>query len=116
MENQIDWKEVRRRIQETPIVVKPKHVKRPNRSPESIERRRASGRIRSKRRYWNHREECLRWQREWEKANPEKVKAKRKRCYEKHKTDPEWMERKRARQREYKRRKKLERLCYNKAG
>ena len=116
MADEIDWAKLRARLRETPIVVKPKHVKHPNRSPESLEKRREGARARCKKHYWANREECLRLQKEWEKANPEKVKAKRKRCYEKHKTDPEWMERKRARQREYKRRKKLERLCYNKAG
>lgn len=105
MSDAIDWVELRRRIALTPVIVPPKHVKRPNRSPESIERRRASGRIRSKKRYWNNREHCLFLQREWEKENPEKVKAKRKRYYENHKDDPEWMEHHRQKNREYKARK-----------
>lgn len=115
MTDTIDWKELRRRIAETPVIVPPKHVKRPNRSPESIEKRRASGRIRCKKRYWNNREHCLQLQREWEKAHPEKVKAKRKRYYEKHKNDPEWMEHHRQKNREYKARKRMEKSCYNAA-
>lgn len=106
MSDAIDWVELRRRIALTPVIVPPKRVKHPNRSPESIERRRASGRIRCKRRYWKNREHCLQLQREWEKAHPERVKAKRKRYYESHKNDPEWMERHRQKNREYKARRR----------
>ena len=115
MSDAIDWKEVRRRIQEKPLVVKPKHVRKPNRSPESIEKRKVGARARSKKYYWSHRDELLEKNRKWSKEHPDRIKAKKKRFYEKHKTDPEWLEKKRARQREYKRRKKLERLCYNAA-
>lgn len=115
MKDTIDWSEVRRRIQEKPIVFKPKHVRKPNRSPESVEKRKIGSRKRSKKYYWNHREELLEKNKQWAAEHPERIKAKKKRYYEKHKQDPEWLERKRARQREYKRRKKLEKLCYNAA-
>jgi len=103
----IDWAEVRRRIAETPISVPPKHVKRPNRSPESLERRKVKARERQKRHYWNHHDEMLAKYHKWEQENPDKVKAKRQRYYERLKQDPERLERKRQRNREYKRRKKL---------
>lgn len=90
--HEIDWGRLRERIQATPYIVKPKHVKHPNRSPESIERRRESARARTKKYYWDNREECLALQRAWEKAHPEKVKAKKKRFYDSHKNDPVWME------------------------
>lgn len=115
MSEQIDWQEVRKRIQQKPVIVPPKHVKHPNRSPESIEKRRAQSRKRSKEYRLKNPEKVHAAEKAWRTANPEKVKAKKKRFYEKHKTDPEWLEKKRARQREYKRRKKLERLCYNAA-
>ena len=106
MDEGINWASLRARIALTPVVVKPKHVKHPNRSPESLERRKEGARVRSKRYYWNNRDKELQRQREWEMANPDKVRDKRRRSYEKCKQDPEWLERKRARQREWKRRKK----------
>ena len=90
MADEIDWGKLRARLLETPIVVKPKHIKHPNRSPESQEKRKAGARARSKKRYWANREKCLRLQREWELDNPEKVKAKKHRYYEAHKDDPEF--------------------------
>ena len=102
MEDGIDWGRLRARLLETPIVVKPKHVKRPNRSPESLERRRVAARERSRKAYWEHREEHLAAQRAWEKANPEKVRAKRKRFYDAHKDDPDFKEKKALRNKAYK--------------
>ena len=75
MADDIDWAKLRARIAETPVVVKPKHIKHPNRSPESIEKRKIGARARNKKRYWANRDECLAENRAWEKANPEKVKA-----------------------------------------
>lgn len=106
----IDWKEVRRRIAETPISVPPKHVKRPNRSPESLELRRERARIRNKEYREEHKEQIREWYREWQRANPEKVREKKRRYYEKLKQDPERLERKRQRNREYKARKRHETL------
>ena len=106
MKDEIDWQLLRGKIAVTPVVIRPKHIKHPNRSKESEEKRKAGARARSKKHYWANREECLKQQRDWEKANPEKVKAKRKRYYDSHKDDPEFKERKNARNREYKRRKK----------
>lgn len=51
MADEIDWSKLRARLRETPIVVKPKHVKHPNRSPESLEKRR-EGASRAKRAAW----------------------------------------------------------------
>lgn len=105
MTDGIDWKLVRKRIAETPIVV----PKKP--SPEAQEKKRAKSRARWKKHYWSNREKCLELQKEWEKANPEKVKAKRKRYYDTHKDDPEFKERKNARNREYKKRKREEKAA-----
>lgn len=115
MSEEIDWNELRKRIQKSPVLVRPNHVKHPNRSPESIEKRKKRARERWVEYYHENSERCHARQKAWEQANPDKVKAKRKRFYEAHKNDPEWMEKKRAKNREYKRRKKLERLCYNAA-
>ena len=104
MADGIDWGRLRARLLETPYVVKPKHIKHPNRSPESLERRRVSARARSKKHYWENREECLAAQRAWEIANPDKVKAKKKRFYDAHKDDPVWMENHRRMNRETKQR------------
>lgn len=110
-EDAIDWKELRRRIAETPIIIPPKHIKRPNRSPESLEKRRKSSRERWKKFYYNNLEYCHERQKQWEHANPEKMKAKRSRYYAKLKLDPERLERKRQRNREYKARKRMEKLA-----
>lgn len=110
-EDAIDWNELRRRIAATPIIVPPKHIKRPNRSPESIAKRKERARVRWKEFYHENLEHCRERQRAWEHANPDKVRAKRKRSYEKMKLDPEWLERKRQRNREYKARKRMEKLA-----
>lgn len=107
MADEIDWARLRARIAETPVVVKPKYIKHPNRSQESLEKRRIGARIRNKNRYWANREECLASNRAWEKANPEKVKAKKKRFYDSHKNDPIWMENHRLKNRETKIRRKF---------
>ena len=104
----IDWSELHARICETPIVGRPKHIKHPNRSPESLERRKVRARERSRERYWANREECLRLQREWELANPDKVKAKKKRFYEAHKNDPVFKAKRAAQKKAYMARKKAE--------
>lgn len=106
--NTIDWSELHARICETPIVGRPKHIKHPNRSPKSFERRKVRARERSRERYWANREECLRLQREWEKANPEKVKAKKKRFYDAHKNDPVFKAKRAAQKKVYRERKKAE--------
>lgn len=111
MADEIDWAKLRARLIDTPVVIKPKHIPHPNRSPESLEKRREGARARSKKRYWADPEKCLRLQREWETANPEKVKAKRKRFYEAHKDDPEFKERRSVQQKKYRERKKAERLA-----
>lgn len=111
MKDGIDWQLLRGKIAATPVAIHPKHIKHPNRSKESEEKRKAGARARSKKRYWSNREKCLELQREWEKANPEKVKAKRKRYYDNHKDDPEFKERKNARNREYKKRKREEKAA-----
>lgn len=59
--------------------------------------------------YHENPEHCHEWQKKWEAANQDKVKAKRQRCYEKLKQDPVRLERKRQRNREYKARKRIER-------
>ena len=100
----IDWKEVRRRIAETPLIVPS------GPTPEATERRRSRARDRWRKHYYANLEHCHERQKDWEAANPDKVKAKRHRCYEKMKQDPERLERKRRRNREYKARKRLEKL------
>jgi len=102
----IDWAEVRRRIAETPISVPPKHVKRPNRSPESLERRKERARLWNKEYRKEHKDQIREWYREWQRDNPEKVREKKRRYYEKLKQDPERLERKRRQNREYKKRQK----------
>jgi len=106
--DKIDWAELRRRIAAVPIIIPPKHVKHPNRSPESIEKRRIRSRERSRKRYWTKRDEVIAYRKKWEQENPDKVKAKKKRFYEKHKLDPVWMENHRQKNREYKARKRAE--------
>lgn len=112
MADTIDWSKLRARLLETSYVVKPKHIKHPNRSPESLERRRVSARARSKKHYWENREECLRLQRAWEIANPEKVKAKKKRFYDAHKDDPVFKAKRAAQKKAYRARKKAEKMPY----
>jgi len=68
-------------------------------------------RARSKKRYWTKRDEVIAKRKEWEQKNPDKVKAKKKRFYEKHKLDPEWMEHHRQKNREYKARKRAEKAA-----
>lgn len=102
MEDKIDWRRLRSRIAETPIVVHPKHIKHPNRSPESLGRRKARARERAKERYRENPELHHARYKEWEKANPDKVKAKKKRFYDSHKNDPVWMDNHRRHNREYK--------------
>ena len=97
----IDWKEVRRRILLTPVAVPPVP------SRESLERKRAKDRARWNRFYHEHPGHCHGRQKAWEEANPDKVKAKRDRCYAKLKLDPARLERKRERQRQYRARRKL---------
>lgn len=111
MADEIDWAKLRARLLETPIVVKPKHIKRPNRSPESQEKRKEGARARSKKRYGADREKCLRLQREWELANPEKVKAKKHRYYEAHKNDPEFKAKRAAWKKAARERKRAEKLA-----
>lgn len=101
----IDWKEVRRRIAETPVIVPPGPTK------ESLERRHRRDRERWNRYYHEHPEHCHARQRAWELAHSEKVKDKRYRYYEKLKQDPERLERKRQRNREYKARKRLAKMA-----
>lgn len=112
----IDWIKLRQRIQETPIVVPVRHARRLNKSPEAAESHRAAARERWKRHYWENREHCLERQKAWELANPEKVKAKRKRSYKKHKDDPEFKAKKAAYNKAYKARKKMERLLAQRAA
>lgn len=101
----IDWKEVHRRIAETPVIVPP------GPSRKSIERRRRRDRERWNKYYHENTEHCHERQKEWEQANPDKVKAKRKRFYERHKLDPVWMENHRQKNREYKARKRAEKAA-----
>ena len=112
----IDWAKLHQRIQESPVIQPVRHIRKPNRSPESIERRAQRARERWKAFYWDHREHCLERQRAWELANPEKVKAKRKRSYEKYKDDPEFKAKKAQYSKLYKARKKQERLLAQKAA
>lgn len=107
MSEVIDWQEVRRRIAETPVVVPPHRVRKYKRTPEAIERRKVKSRERWRKFYHENLEYCHERQKAWEQANPDKIKAKRQRYYDKLKQDPERLERKRQRQREYKARLKL---------
>lgn len=109
MDYEIDWRRLRERLQDTPVIVPVKHVRKIHRSPESLEKRKVGARARSKKRYWENREQCLKVNREWERANPEKVKAKKHRYYEKHKNDPEFKHKKAEHNRMYKARKRAER-------
>ena len=95
METLIDWKELRRRIAMTPVIVPPAP------SEEALERKRKKDRDRWNLHYHNNLEHCHERQKAWEEANQEKVKAKRDRCYAKMKLDPVRMEKKRERQRRY---------------
>ena len=101
MADLIDWKELRRRIALTPVIVPPAP------SREALERKRKKDRDRWNNHYHDNLEHCHARQKAWEEKNPDKVKAKRDRCYAKMKLDPVRMERKRERQRQYKARKKL---------
>ena len=109
MDYEIDWRRLRERLQDTPVIVPVKHVRKIHRSPESLEKRKAGARARSKKRYWDNREQCLKANREWELANPDKVKAKKHRYYENHKNDPEFKRKKAEYNRMYKARKRAER-------
>lgn len=109
---EIDWQKLRQRISGGPIYPKTppkKEIKKPS-TPEEIETFRAKERARNKEYRDKNPEKVHAREKEWRKNNPEKVKAKKARFYEKHKTDPVWLEAKRKRQREYKLRKKLEKL------
>ena len=106
----VDWKKLRERIAETPVIMPRKHRRHRNASPEAVEARRADDRERWRRNYHAKPEQYHAMQKAWEDANPEKVKAKRKRFYDSHKNDPEWMENHRRKNREYKARKRAEKL------
>ena len=107
----IDWKKLRERIAEGPIypMVKdnPNKRKKPK-TLEEIEEYRAKERKRNKEYREKNPDKVHAMEKRWRHENPDKVKAKKKRFYEKHKQDPVWLEKKRARQRDYKRRKKLQ--------
>ena len=81
MIDSIDWKKLRARIQETPVVVKPKHIHHPNRSPESLAKRKERSKVRCREYYQEHKDELRAKYKEWAAANPDKVhpafKAKR---------------------------------------
>lgn len=113
-EEGIDWKKLRERIAEGPIypMVKdnPNKRKKPK-TPEEIEEYRAKERKRNKEYREKNPDKVHAREKRWRHENPDKVKAKKKRFYEKHKQDPVWLEAKRARQREYKRKKKLKQLA-----
>ena len=110
MDEQIDWTKLRARIASTPMPTSVKHIKKVEdvEDVDAVERRRAAARERSKKHYWANREHCIEVKKTWEAANPEKVKAKKKRYYDTHKNDPVWMEQHRQKNREYKARKKAE--------
>lgn len=113
-EEGIDWKKLRERIAQGPIfpIVKehPKKRKKPK-TPEEIEEYRAKERKRNKEYREKNPDKVHAREKRWRQENLDKVKAKKKRFYEKHKQDLVWLEAKRARQREYKRKKKLQRLA-----
>lgn len=88
MIDSIDWEKLRARIQETPVVVKPKHIRHPNRSPESLVKRKERSKVRCREYYQEHKDELRVKYKEWVAANPDKVQAKKKRYYERHKDDP----------------------------
>lgn len=132
--DKIDWKQVRDRISEgsvVPFVRRKGNPKTKGKTPEEIQEFKQKEHDRQKKWREEHPEKCREAQRNWSKKNPDKVKAKRKRNYEKHKDEPEWrkpraekqkrfMERLKAdpvryelfkqKKREYKQRKKLEKL------
>lgn len=86
----IDWGEVRRRIAGIAIVaMPPKKVGRrklvPG-TPEHAEYRRREAE-RQREYYATHKEEVRARRKAWEKANPDKVKAKKHRYYEAHKDE-----------------------------
>lgn len=134
MEDEIDWKKLRERIAEGPIfplVKENKNQKTKGKTPEEIQEFKQKEHDRQKKWREEHPEKCRELQRDWAHRNPDKVKAKRKRNYDAHKDDPEWrnhrvekqrafMERLKAdpvryelfkqKKREYKQRKKLEKL------
>lgn len=107
----IDWTALRKRIAQTPVVVPPRRQHKKSLSPEAAEARRVRARERWTERYRANPEKYRAMQKKWEAAHPDRVKAKRQRFYERHKTDPEWMENHRRKNREYKARKKAERLA-----
>ena len=100
-DERIDWTELRRRIALTPIVMPPTP------SQEMVERKRERDRTRWNSYYHDNIDHCRERQNDWAASNPDKVKAKRDRCYAKLKSDPVRLERKRERQRQYKARLKL---------
>ncbi len=112
-DDKINWTKLRARIAATPIIL-PKSKK--ELEQERIERKKQRSRERWRKHYNEHREECIAKQRTWEKSHPEKVRAKKKRFYEAHKSDPVWMENHRRKNREYKaRRRERERLAREQA-
>lgn len=111
MDDTIDWTALRQCIASRPIAVRPKYVRHVNRSPESIERRRTQSREWWKEHYAANPSLYKAKQRLWEKENPDKVKIKRKRYYDLHKDDSEWMARHRQKNREYKQRQQFKKYC-----
>ena len=104
MTDTIDWTRLRARISETPVAYKQKPVIRKAKTPEE---KRADACKRSKKYYWSHRQERIDAFKAWERNNPEKVKAKKHKYYAAHKTDPEWMEHHRQKNRDFKKRKRF---------
>lgn len=110
MESGIDWAKLKRLISERPSVPKvspPRKRNLPKDAAELDEHRRKE-RERNKDYRRRNPDKVHAREKKWRNENPDKVKAKKKRFYEKHKHDPVWLEAKRARQREYKRKKKLQ--------
>lgn len=102
MENGIDWKKLRERIQDGPFApIVPPQQKKTLKTPEEIEAFREKERIRSKAYREANPDKCHAAEKRWRLEHPEECKAKRRLNYDKHKNDPEWKAKKCARQKRY---------------
>ena len=110
MADMIDWALVRKRIAQTEVVLPKRKGTRKKRTPEDLEEYRRKERERNKDYRERNPDKVHEREKRWRHDNPDKVRAKKKRFYDAHKDDPVWMEEHRRRNREYKLRKRLEKL------
>ena len=110
MADTIDWTLLRKRIAQTEVVLPERKRTRKDRTLEELEEYRRKERERNKDYRERNPDKVHEREKRWRHDNPDKVRAKKKRFYDAHKGDPVWMEEHRRRNREYKLRKRLEKL------